>query len=131
MDFRYELREEAKDFHRKRKAFVIMNNKLEFLPEGTTIMHYDYCKEKGMSKEEFNNITRGYYLDGLGVVFYKDNFIYDDKVISEGLQFINEISEHFGVNEFEIYFGHIVEQNFKLDYHYGKYIDGTIILENE
>ena len=53
--------------------------------------HFEYCQTKGITKEEFNKITRGYYLDGK-VVFYKDNFIYDDELINEGLSYLNEIS---------------------------------------
>jgi hypothetical protein len=130
MDFRYDTNDEVRDLHRQRKAFIIIDGNLEFLPEGSSMSHYEYCQTKGISKEEFNQIIRGYYKNGF-VVFYKDNFTYDEDVITCGLQMLDLISSKIGVSEFDIYFGHIVEnqkpgQEFPLDYHYGKYINGTI-----
>ena len=126
MDYRYETKNEARDFHKQRKAFIILDGKLEFMPEGSGMSHYEYCNKKGLSKEEFNKITRGYYLNG-NVIFYKDNFIYDDEVISNALKVIDEISKKINVNEFNIYFGQLPDQDFKLDFHYGKYLNGKII----
>ena len=87
--------------------------------------HFEYCQTKGITKEEFNKITRGYYLDGK-VVFYKENFIYDDELINEALSYLNEISRRIIQTEFDIYFGQLPNENFTLDYYYGKYIDGKI-----
>lgn len=126
MDYRYETNGEARDFHKERKAFIILNGNLEFLPDGSDMSHYEYCKSKGLDKEEFNKIIRGYYLNN-NVVLYKDNFIYDEDLISESLKYLDDISKHIKINEFEIYFGQLPEQEFRLDYHYGKYIDGLIL----
>jgi len=126
MDYRYETKEEARDFHKQRKAFIIIDGNLEFLPDGSDMSHFEYCETKGLSKDDFNKITRGYYLSG-NVVFYKDNFIFDDEVIEIGLDVVDEISKKINIDEFEIYFGQLPEQGFALDYHYGKYINGTII----
>ena len=120
MDYRYETKDSARDFHKQRKAFIILNNNVYFLPEESSMSHFEYCKKIGLDKETFNKITRGYYLNG-NLVFYKDNFIYDEDLINESLNFIDEISDELKVDEFEIYFGHLPEDNFKLDYHYGKY----------
>lgn len=125
MDYRYETKNEARDFHKQRKAFIILNGMLEFLPEGSSMSHFEYCETKGLDKETFNKITRGYYLNG-NVIFYKDNFIYDDKVIDEALKHLKDISEKISVSEFEIYFGQLPEENFALDFHYGKYVDGKV-----
>lgn len=125
MDYRYETKNEARDFHKQRKAFIVLNGMLEFLPEGSSMSHFEYCKTKGLDKETFNKITRGYYLNG-NVIFYKDNFIYDDKVIDEALKHLKDISEKISVSEFEIYFGQLPEENFALDFHYGKYVDGKV-----
>ena len=125
MDYRYETKEEARDFHKQRKAFIIIDGNLEFLPDGSDMSHFEYCETKGLSKDDFNKITRGYYLSG-NVVFYKDNFIFDDEVIEIGLDVVDEISKKINIDEFEIYFGQLPEQGFALDYHYGKYINGTI-----
>lgn len=126
MDYRYETKEEARDFHTQRKAFIILNEILEFLPEGSKLSHYEYCQTKGLTKEEFNKITRGFYINGR-VVFYKDNFIYDEEVIKEALLHIDEIAEYVKSSEFEIQFGQLVEANFAPAYEYGKYENGTII----
>lgn len=130
MDYRYETKDEARDFHKLRKAFIILNGVLEFLPEGSSMSHFEYCSTKGLSKEEFNQITRGYYLNK-NTIFYKDNFIYDEKVIEEALQVVGEIAEKIQKNEFDIYFGQLPDQNFALDYHYGKYKDGKVIKEEK
>ena len=34
MDYRYETKNEVRDFYKQRKAFLILNDELEFLPEG-------------------------------------------------------------------------------------------------
>ena len=126
MDYRYETDESARDFHKMRKSFVIINKKIDFLPGGSSMSHFEYCKEKGLGKEKFNTITRGYYLNG-NLVFYKDNFIYDENLIKEALNFIDEIDNKLEVFEFEIYFWQLPQDNFKLDNHYGKYENGEII----
>ena len=120
MDYRYETKNEARDFHRQRKAFVIIDSKLDFIPEGSPMSHYEFCQTKGLDKETFNKITRGYYLNG-NLIFYKDNFVYDDNVINEALNYVDDIAKIINKNEFEIYFGQIPENNFALDYHYGNY----------
>ena len=132
MDYRYETKDEARDFHKQRKAFIILEGETEFLPEGSSMSHYEYCQAKGLSKEEFNQITRGYYLNG-NAVFYKDNFTYDDNLIEESLKYLDEIAEKVGVKEFEIYFGTLPpEKNWAYDYHYGKYENGKVTkIEND
>ena len=129
MDYRYETKNEERDTHKKRRAFIILNKELEFLPEGSSMSHFEYCQTKGISKEEFNNIIRGYYLDGR-VAFYKDNFTYDNDLINEALTFLDEISQKIEKTEFDIYFGHLPNENFALDYYYGKYINGKISKSN-
>ena len=126
MDYRYETKDEARDFHKQRKAFIILNNVLEFLPEGSTMSHFEYCQTKGLDKNFFNQITRGYYMNG-NVVFYKDNFIFDEDVINEALNYLEQIATKVLSNEFEIYFGQLPEENFALDFYYEKYSNGTII----
>ena len=125
MDYRYETKDEARDFHKQRKAFIILNDVLEFLPEGSTMSHYEYCQSKGLSKDEFNKITRGFYLNG-NLIFYKDNFIYDDDLIKESLTHVNEIASILKLDEFNIYFGQLPENNFAPDFYYGKYINSNI-----
>ena len=126
MDYRYDTKDEARNFHKHRKAFIILNDELEFLPEGSTMSHFEYCQTKGLDKSSFNKITRGYYLNG-NVVFYKDNFTFDEYGISEALNYLDEISSKILSNEFEIYFGQLPEENFALDFHYGKYSNGIVL----
>ncbi len=126
IDYRYETKNEAREFHKQRKAFIILNDVLEFLPEGSAMSHFEYCQSKGFDKKSFNGITRGYYLNG-NLVFYKDNFIFDDNLMNEALKYLEEISSIVSSNEFEIYFGQLPKQDFALDYHYGKYCNGTIL----
>ncbi len=126
MDYRYETKESARDFHKQRRAFLIYKNKVEFMPKGCHMSHYEYSQIKGMSKEEFNKMTRG-CLIGDNVLFYKDNFIYDDLVIKEALEHIDEIALELDRNEFNIYFGALPQDNFKPDFLYGKYKNGEVI----
>ena len=130
MDYRYETKDEARGFHKQRKAFIILNGVLEFLPDGSSMSHFEYCKLKEINKESFNKITRGYYLNG-NVVFYKDNFIYDENVIEEALKYLSEISQKIAMPEYEIYFGLLLDKNFAFDFHYGKYLNGNIILNKK
>lgn len=130
MDYRYETKDEARDFHKQRRAFIILNGILEFLPEGSAMSHFEYFQSKGLDKNNFNKITRGYYLNGY-VVFYKGNFIFDENLINEALKYLEEISLMVSANELEIYFGQLPEKNFALDYHYGKYSNGTILRKIE
>lgn len=126
MDYRYETKDEAREFHKQRTAFIILNGELEFLPNGSAMSHYEYCQTKNLDKNSFNKITRGYYLNG-NLVFYKDNFIFDDNVIDEALKYVEEISLKILVNEFNIYFGLLPEEDFALDFHYGRYSKGNIV----
>ena len=125
MDYRYETKDNARELHKQRKAFIILNNNVYFLPEGSSMSHFEYCQKIGLDKETFNQITRGYYLNG-NLVFYKDNFIYDDALIEESLNHVNEIATILKLEEFDIYFGQLPENNFIPDLYYGKYVKGSI-----
>ncbi|MBR0460952.1 hypothetical protein IJI91_03155 [Candidatus Saccharibacteria bacterium] len=127
MNYRNDI-QEAKNFHRSRRAFIFYNNQVDFLPPKSPLSHFEYCQSKGLTKV-FNNITRGYYLNGK-LIFYKGDFIYDQKVIDEALKFIDTIAKEVKVNNFEIYFGQLPEQDFALDHHYGTYSKGKIIKAN-
>ena len=126
MDYRYETKESARDFHKQRKAFLIYKNKVDFLPPNCSMSHFEYCKSKGIGKDEFNKLTRGYFFNGR-LLFYKDNFIYDDLVIQDALKHINEIVNKLHIDNFNIYFGALPQEDFKPDFLYGIYKDGKII----
>lgn len=126
MDYRYETKESARDFHKQRRAFLIYKNEVEFMPQNCCMSHYEYCQTKDMSKEIFNTITRGCFING-NILFYKDNFIYDDLVIKEALEHIEKIAKELNQSEFNIYFGALPQDDFKPDFLYGKYKNGKII----
>ena len=125
MDYRYQKDASSEAFHKARRAFVIIGGRVEYLPYPSDMSHYEYCNSKGIDKDTFNQITRGYYLDGK-MVFYKDNFNYDDAVIKESLSHISSIAKTLDLDDFDIYFGQIPEANFRLDLFYGIYSGGGI-----
>ena len=132
IDFRYVTKDESRDFHSKRRAFVIYENSLYFIDKGSSISHYEFCQNKfpNLSKENFNQITRGYYLDG-DLVFYKDNFIYDNEVINEALKYVNEIKRLLDLSTVKIYFGLIIKkpgENWPKDYYYGESLQDDVIV---
>lgn len=119
MDYRYETKDEAREFHKQRTAFIIYENKIEFI-EKSEISHFEYCQSKGRSKDTFNTITRGFYLNG-DVVFYKDNFIYDKNIINEELKYLKQIADFCKADKMKIYFGLKVDKNILIwprDYYY-------------
>ena len=128
MDYRYETPDEARKFHKQRRAFIVINNKLEFLPKGSPMSHYEYCLSKNISKQVFNSLIRGYYLDG-NLVFYKDSFVYDKELILESLNYLTQIAKTIEVEEFNVYFGIKINNGFHFDLYYGKYKNGEIIKE--
>lgn len=120
MDFRYETKKGVRDFHKQRIAFVILNNEIYFI-RNSEMSHWEYCQSINVTKEVFDSLTRGYYLNG-NIVFYKDNFTYDNNVIAEGLKYLVRIKEECHIDKANIYFGLIVDKTKKIwpfDYHYG------------
>ena len=47
MDYRYETKNEARDFHKQRKSFIIINGEVHYIPEGSAMSHFEYCQTKG------------------------------------------------------------------------------------
>ena len=99
-DFRYVTKDESRDFHKK-KAFVVYKNEVHFIEKGSDMSHWKFCQKyfPNMTKNEFKKITRGYYLNS-ELVFYKDNFYYDENVIKEALNYITEIKTQRCKNKF-------------------------------
>ena len=130
VDFRYVTKDDARDFHRRRRAFVIYKDELSFIEEGCAMSHSEFCSTKfNIEKDEFNKLTRGYYIDG-NLVFYKDNFIYDEGVIEEALKYVHKIKDYLKVDKMKIYFGQIIgktSDDWKYDYYYGDLVDNEII----
>jgi hypothetical protein len=122
VDFRYETKDESRDFHSKRRAFVIFQNELFFIEKGSPMSHWEFCLNRfNLSKEVFNQLVRGYYLDG-DLVFYKDNFVYDEGVVQEALKYVSQIKSLLNLDEVKLYFGLIVGkpgEYWPYDYFYG------------
>ena len=57
MDYRYEVPNGEREFHKRKKAFIIVDGVIDFLPFGSPMLHYEYCQAKGISKEVYNTIT--------------------------------------------------------------------------
>ncbi len=131
VDFRYVTKDESRDFHAKRRAFVIYKNELFFIEKGSSMSHWEFCSSKlNLNKDVFNQLTRGYYLDG-NLVFYKDNFSYDENVINEALKYVSQIKQILNTTDVKIYFGLIVGEpggNWPFEYYYGEsLVNGKII----
>jgi len=129
MDFRFQTLDGAREFHRRRTAFVILDGEVIFLPKVSGQSHYEFCKDLGIDKDRFRWLTRGYYLDG-NLVFYKDNFIYDEELICEALEYLGEIVDSIDVSRVRIYFGQVPEENFRLDFYYGDF-DGNVLIKSD
>jgi len=132
LDLRYVTKDESRDFHSKRRAFVIYKNELFFIEKGSSMSHYEFCSSVlNLNKEVFNQLTRGYYLDG-NLVFYKDNFCFDDNVVKEALVYIDQIKKILNVSEVKIYFGLVVGkpgENWPFEYYYGDSLANNKIIK--
>lgn len=120
MDYRYETKDEARDFHRRRIAFIVIDEKIYYI-KNSGQSHWEFCQEKNISKEQFNELTRGYYIDG-NIVFYKGNFIYDQALICDAMKYIIKIKKDCNLSQMKIYFGQIVpkgDEPWQYDYYYG------------
>lgn len=131
MDYRYETSNESREFHQQRLAFVIINGILHFM-NNSKLSHYEYCAERGISKDEFNNLIRGYYMNG-NVVFYKGNFTYDKEMIPECLNYVRAIKLKTNIDKMDIYFGVIIDEKnevWPFDYYYGYISEDNQIVKN-
>lgn len=131
MDYRFNTTEKAKEYHKERLAFILIENKLYYL-KNSEMSHWEFCKEKNISKDEFNKLLRGYYKDG-SIYFYKGNFTYDDDLIKETMKYLVKIKEDCRLPKMKIYFGQIIpkkDEPWQGDYYYGKINDDNEIIKN-
>ena len=80
---------EVKNFHKQRIAFIIYQDKVYYMKD-TSLSHWEYAQTLGISKENFDTLCRGYYLNEK-LIFYKGNFEYDDTLIDYAKQYFDEI----------------------------------------
>ncbi len=92
-----------KNFHKSRVAFLIYNNKIMFL-ENSELSHFEWAKTIGISKEDFNELTRGYCYKA-NIIFYKGDFSYDKKVENDALKYCLDVLKHCNLKHAKIYVG--------------------------
>lgn len=132
MDYRYETKDEARVFHKRRTAFIVIEDKLYYI-KNSEQSHWEFCQKRGVSKEQFNKMTRGYYIDG-NIVFYKGNFTYDEELIKDGLKYIMKIKEDCKLGKMKIYFGLRIpekDEPWEYNYYYGKITADNQIIKNK
>lgn len=132
MDYRYETNDKAREFHKKRTAFIVIKDKLYYI-RNSEQSHWEFCKKKGISKEQFNKMTRGYYIDE-NIVFYKGNFTYDEDLIKDGLKYIMKIKEDCKLGKMKIYFGLRIpkkDEPWEYNYYYGKITADNQLIKNK
>lgn len=112
--------EEVNNFHKRRIAFLIYENKVFYIKD-STFSHWEFAQTLNISKETFDNLCRGYYLDGK-LIFYKGNFTYDEEMISFAKQYFDEIKKELNLEKIEVYFGQKIGkigEAWPPDYFYG------------
>ncbi len=98
-------KEKEASFHKKRIAFLIINNEIMFLQD-STMSHYDWAKSIGQ-EDNFNSITRGYFIDN-NIYFYYGNFDVNDNVVSDAKKYTPIICKKFNISNPNVYGGMIV-----------------------
>lgn len=97
------------EFHRKRIAFMIINDDIMFL-EYNIMSHKEWYKSLNVKQDNFENIVRGYILENK-VVFYKGNFEYDEEVIKAVEKYCPIIKEKYDIKNLEVGVGLIEGKN--------------------
>ena len=92
-----------RDLHKNRVAFIIINNEIYYI-EKSDKSHFELAQELGINKEQFDELCRGFFYQDY-IVFYKGHFIYDDKLVEEGLRFVDKIKTRVGVEKVKVYCG--------------------------
>ena len=93
----------GRKFHKKRIAFMIIDNEIMFL-EHSTMSHYEWYISLNYKKENFKNIVRGYIIDSRAV-FYKGDFYYDDEVIKKAKEYGELIKKKYKIKKLELWVG--------------------------
>ena len=112
---------EVQDFHKKRIAFIIYENRVFYMKD-TSLSHWEYAQTLGISKEKFDTLCRGYYLNEK-LIFYKGNFEYDDDLIDYAKQYFDEIKKELKLEKVNVYFGQKIGkigEAWPPDYFYGE-----------
>ena len=111
----------AKNFHKQRVAFIIYQNKVYYMKD-TSFSHWEFAQTIGISKEIFDTLCRGYYLNEK-LIFYKGNFEYDNDLIEYAKQYFDEIKKELKLEKVNVYFGQKIGkigEAWPPDYFYGE-----------
>jgi hypothetical protein len=67
-----ENKKREQEFHKGRRMFMIINNKLFIAPKNNALSHQEWAESENLLDEgsDFNDIVRG-FVDSEGVYFYK------------------------------------------------------------
>ena len=93
----------GRKFHKKRIAFMIINNEIMFL-ENNEMSHYEWYTSLNLNKEDFKNVVRGYIMDSRAV-FCKGDFSYDDEVIEKAKEYGEMIKKKYKRKKLELWVG--------------------------
>ena len=99
-------KENVEEFHKQRVAFLVVNNEIIFL-KNSSKSHLEWAKELGITIDDFNEMTRGFYNDG-NIVFYKGNFDYDDKVINDAKKYATKVKEYCNIESAKVFVGVVI-----------------------
>ncbi len=91
------------EFHKKRIAFLIVNNEILFL-QNSPMTHYEWAKSINIDVSNFDEITRGYALNN-EIFFYHGNFDVNEKVIEDAKIYTKIICEKFNLKNPSVYAG--------------------------
>ena len=113
--------DKTRDFHKNRIAFIIYNNMVYYMKD-TVLSHWEFAQTLGIEKEIFDNLCRGYYLEGK-LIFYKGNFEYDVELINYAKCYFEEIKRELKLEKVNVYFGQKIGkigEAWPPDYFYGE-----------
>lgn len=96
-------KQSVESFHKKRIAFIIRKDDVLYL-KNSALSHKQWCEQLGINEEEFNSLTRGYFL-GETIVFYKGNFGFDSHVMEDAKKFAPKIKQELNINSAKVYVG--------------------------
>jgi len=100
-------------FHRSRRMFVILNDKLFIAPENYSFSHRKWLEREGLSKEGdtelIKTVTRG-FVDSEGIYFYKGaDFGFDEESEALVLKHLKELVEKLKISQKTHLFGGMVK----------------------
>ena len=91
------------ELHKKRIAFMIINNEIMFL-QNSPMTHYEWAKSIGADLTNFDKVTRGFVLNN-EIFFYQGYFDVNDQVILDAKKYTGIICENFNLKNPNVFAG--------------------------